>query len=278
MPIENGVGYGDHTQQKQDDFQGLLSLHISVVDGITSKPGKAWQRYYNYIDMNAGPGNQNGIVGSPILFLNRIEQTTIHYQATFIEREQCNAEKLQQLISVRSWHGGIKVVNNDHAMALRNGASPQKSTYGMIYHDPSGSVPDFTLLAELSTRPEFKFIDFVVYLSATNIKRVRRFEQVTGRDAKVKLLTDYLRSINKSTWIIRKPVGRHQWTFAIGSNWVSFPEWKKRGFYQIDTPEGKSMLERLTYTDGELDDMSGQMSFFNQPVPMIDPTETIKIT
>lgn len=263
MPMVNGVGYGDHTLQKQDDFRGLLSLHISIVDGITGKPGNAWQRYYNYIDMNAGAGDQNGIPGSPILFLNQIERTTIPYQATLIEREQCNAEKLQTAINSGQWRGGIKVVNNDHAVALRNGAAPGKSTHGIIYHDPSGTVPDFDLLAELSKKPAFQRIDFVVYLSATNIKRVRRFEQVTGRDAKVKLLTDYLKAINKSTWIIRKPMGRHQWTFAIGSNWVNFPAWEKRGFYKIDTPEGKSMLERLTYTDGELDDMSGQMSFLN---------------
>ena len=124
-------------------------------------------------------------------------------------------------------------------------------------------MPDFDLLAELSKKPAFKYIDFVVYLSATNIKRVRRFEQATGRDAKVKLLTDYMKSIDKSTWIIRKPMGKHQWTFAIGSNWVKFPDWEKRGFYRIDSDEGKSMLERLTYTDGEIDNMSGQMSFFN---------------
>ena len=263
MPIENGVGYGDHTQQKQDDFRGMLSLHINIVDGITQRPGNAWQRYYNYIDMNAGPGNQNGIVGSPILFLNQIERTTIPYQATFIEREPCNVEKLQSAINSKTWRGNVLVVNNDHAVALHNGTAPQRSTHGMIYHDPSGSVPDFDLLAELSKKPAFKYIDFVVYLSATNIKRVRRFEQATGRDAKVKLLTDYMKSIDKSTWIIRKPMGKHQWTFAIGSNWVKFPDWEKRGFYRIDSDEGKSMLERLTYTDGEIDNMSGQMSFFN---------------
>ena len=263
MPIKNGVGYGDHTQQKQDDFRGLLSLHINIVDGITSKPSNAWQRYYSYIDMNAGPGDQNGIIGSPVLFLSQIERTTIPYQATFIEKEQCNAKRLQSAIGGSQWRGNIKVVNSDHAVALRNGAAPNKSTHGIIYHDPSGSVPDFDLLAELSRRQAFQRIDFVIYLSATNIKRVRRFEQATGRGAKVKLLTDYLQSINKSTWIIRKPLGRHQWTFAVGSNWVNFPAWQKRGFYKIDTPEGQAMLERLTYTDSELDDMSGQMSFFS---------------
>lgn len=261
--IQRNVGQGDHTQQKQDDFQDLLSLHIKIVDGITSKPGNAWQRYYTYIDMNAGPGLYNGIVGSPILFLSQIERTSIPYLATLIEEEQCNATELNGRVAPLGSRGTVKVVNDNHDHALRNGAAPVKSTYGMIYHDPNGTVPNFDLLAELSRKPAFQRIDFVVYLSATNIKRVRRFEQATGRDAKVKLLTDYMKSIDKSTWVIRKPVGRHQWTFAMGSNWVNLPDWKKRGFYRIDTPEGKSMLERLTYTDGELDDMSGQMSFFN---------------
>lgn len=257
------VGQGDHTQQKQDDFQSLLSLHIKIVDNITSRPGNAWQRYYSYIDMNAGPGLYDGIVGSPILFLSQIESTSIPYMAIFIEEERCNADELNSRVAPLDLRGAVKVVNDNHDHALRNGAAPTKSTHGMIYHDPNGTVPNFDLLSELSRKPAFQRIDFVVYLSATNIKRVRRFEQATGRDAKVKLLTDYLKSVNKSTWIIRKPIGKHQWTFAIGSNWVNFPAWEKRGFYKIDSPEGKSVLERLTYTDSELDDMSGQMSFFN---------------
>lgn len=257
------VGHGDHTQQKQDDFQALLSLHIKIVDGITSKPDKAWQRYYSYIDMNAGPGLYDGIVGSPILFLSQIECTSIPYTAIFIEEEPCNAAELKNRVAPLTPRGMVNIVNDNHDHALRNGTAPNKSTHGLIYHDPNGTVPNFDLLSELSRKPTFQRIDFVVYLSATNIKRVRRFEQVTGRDAKVMLLTDYLKSINKSTWIVRKPTGKHQWTFAIGSNWVNFPEWKKRGFYQIDTPEGKSVLERLTYTDSELDNLNGQMSFFS---------------
>lgn len=261
MTIRN-VGQGDHTQQKQDDFQGLLSLHIKIVDGITSKPSNAWQRYYTYIDMNAGPGLYNGIVGSPILFLSQIERTSIPYSATLIEEEQCNATELNDRVSLLGYHGIVKVVNDNHDHALRNGAAPTKSTYGMIYHDPNGA-PNFELLAELSRKPAFQRIDFVIYLGATTIKRARGMEKALGKNAKFKLLTDYLNSINKKTWIVRKPVGKNQWTFAVGSNWVNLPDWRKRGFYRIDTPEGKSVLERLTYTDGELDDMSGQMSFLN---------------
>jgi hypothetical protein len=124
-------------------------------------------------------------------------------------------------------------------------------------------MPNFDLLSEISRNPCFQHIDFVIYLGATTIKRVRRAEEATGRDTKAKLLTDYLRSINKTTWIVRKPTGKNQWTFAIGSNWVNFPKWQKHGFYKIDSEEGESVLRRLTYTGGEIDNMSGQMSFFN---------------
>lgn len=262
MPIDKGVGYGDHTQLKQDDFLGLLSLHIKIVDGITSKAKNSWQRYYTYIDMNAGPGIYNGIVGSPMLFLSQIEQTTIPYQATFIEQEQCNADQLSNLIGQRSPRGKVSVVNGSNEHALRNGSAPTKKTFGMIYHDPNG-MPNFDLLSEVSRNQCFQHMDFVIYLGATTIKRVRRAEEVAGSDTKAKLLADYLGSINKATWIIRKPAGRNQWTFAIGSNWVNFPTWQKHGFYKIDSEEGESILKRLTYTNGEIDDMGGQMSFFN---------------
>lgn len=287
MPIENGVGYGDHTADKQNDFKSLLSLHIDIVDGITSKAGKQWQREYTYIDMNAGPGIYNGHIGSPIAFLDKIEKTDIAYSAHFIEMVKSNADTLQDIVRCRDLHGATKVINDDHVNAMKS-LSLLKATYGMVYHDPSGSIPDFDLLSEVSKRSQFRYMDFMVYLSATNIKRVRRFEQATGADAKAKLLTDYLQSVNKKTWIIRKPNGKHQWTFVIGSDWKDFPAWKSRGFYRVDSDEGQSILKFLTYTASELNSMSGQMSldciqtemkqtsFFSLPAPKMESIATTK--
>ena len=40
-------------------------------------------------------------------------------------------------------------------------------------------------------------------------------------------------------------------TFMLGTNWKKFPEWKKEGFYRIDTEEGQRVFRRLNWTAGE---------------------------
>lgn len=279
MPLQNGVGYGDHSAAKQDDFHSLLSLHVGIVDRMTNKPGKNWQRRYTFIDMNAGPGCYDGLIGSPLIFLEEIEKTTIPYRAVFIEREAINADALRDNVGLRSLRHQPLIINDSHANVLRKYIKSQApKTYGLIYHDPSGSVPDFDLLSDASRAPILDYMEFMIYLSATNIKRVRRFQEATNRDAKVKLLIDSLQTINKKTWIIRKPQGRHQWTFVLGSNWSKFPEWEKRGFYRIDSPVGQEILRSLTYTDKELEGMSGQQSFFDLPELQTSHTEIMRST
>jgi hypothetical protein len=62
---------------------------------------------------------------------------------------------------------------------------------------------------------------------------------------------DYIKSIDKKCWIVRKPETQWQWTFLIGSNWVKFPEWKKERFYNLESKEGKEIMERVMYTEEE---------------------------
>jgi three-Cys-motif partner protein len=280
MPSVNGFGYGPHSDAKQDDFRSFLSLHIEIVDRITE--GQEWKRKYTFIDMNAGPGyfdkkakkpvtspNDDTMTGSPIYFLDEIEKTTIRYRAIFIEREKVNSDNLQQIIDQRTLRSAPKIANDDHVNFLKNHImSYTDKTYGLLYHDPTGEVPHFDLLAEASRAPAFGYVDFMIYLSANSIKRVRRMQEAMNQEAKVKLLTDYLKAIKKKIWIIRKPKGNEQWTFALGSNWDNFPDWKKRGFHRIDSRAGEEILESLTYTDKELAARSGQQSLFDLPEMM----------
>lgn len=275
MPLINGVGQGDQSADKQNDFRSLLSLHVDIVDRMTDDPANHWRRKYTFVDMNAGPGIYSGITGSPLIFLDKIEQTSLPYRAVFVEKESVNADALKSNTGKRTLRHAPMIITGDHETILRQYVtSKAPATYGLLYHDPSGSVPNFDLLADVSSYPVLQYMEIMIYLSATNIKRVRRYEQVTGRDAQVKLLTDYIRSIQKSTWIIRKPQGRHQWTFALGSNWKRFPAWENLGFYRVDSPAGQDILRRLTYTDSELEAMNGQQSFFDSPAlatPTIAP-------
>jgi len=249
MPTINGVGFGDHSQDKQDDFRRMIRFHLGLVDHIEQQ----WNdRRYTYIDMNAGPGQYEGITGSPLIFLDECVKIGIPYDATFIELDEINANALRYHIKA-----DVTVTNSDHALALRSYRNQPPLGLGLLYHDPTGVVPAFDLLAEVSRYPSLKKIDFMIYLSATNIKRVRLASQTDD----VKCLDTYLEAIDKRVWIVRKPRGKEQWTFVIGSNWGDFPDWKKRQFYSVFSPEGKNILDRLTYTETELSKVNGQQVF-----------------
>ncbi len=246
MPEINGVGFGEQSNDKQDDFRNVIRLHLNIVNNIT----REWKnRRYTYIDMNAGPGQYEGITGSPLIFLDECSRVGLPFDATFIECVEVNANALRYLVGKSG-----TVINQDHQVTLRTYRNAPSLGLGLIYHDPTGVIPSFDLLAEISRYPAFAKTDIMVYLSATNIKRVRLAE----RNDKTKCLDEYLRAIDKKAWIVRKPQGKHQWTFVIGSNWVKFPDWKNRGFYNVFSPEGQSVLDRLTYTENELSHINGQ--------------------
>jgi len=59
-------------------------------------------------------------------------------------------------------------------------------------------------------------------------------------------------SIDKRVWLVRQCSGRHQWTFLLGTNWDSFPEFHNHGFFKADSPVGQQVLEQLDNTATEL--------------------------
>lgn len=278
MPLFNGAGYGDTTQGKQDDFRDMIALHINIVDRITEAKENQWRRRYTYIDTNAGPGFYKGLTGSPLHFLDEIEKTTIPYKAIFVEKEIVNAQSLDQIIQQRSLRHPPTIINDCNENALRSYVREnQQATYGMIYHDPNGE-PSFDLLAEVSKSPSIRIMDIMISVGACLIKRKRGEEKSRKGYTDIVRFNDGISTINKTTWIIRKPQGSKQWTFAIGSNWSNFPDWKKRGFYRLDSEMGQAILHELTYTDEERNAMSGQQSFFDLPELQTHPTEHTKNT
>jgi hypothetical protein len=60
-------------------------------------------------------------------------------------------------------------------------------------------------------------MDCLAYLSATNYKRTR------GAGFSDGYLLDDLKAIGKAYIQLREPMGRHQWTFGIATNWKDFP-------------------------------------------------------
>lgn len=254
MPVMNGIGFGDHTLRKLEDFGTYLGIHMAICKRILHK--HHWYDWrYHYFDINAGCGIYEGLTGSPIIALAKARAGGLQMQAYFVEIDAENCRRLEAHVeSHLSSNVAVQVINDDHAAFLHSFIHEPRADpkLGVLYHDPSGDVPSFDALVDASSNPAFRHIDFLIYLSATNIKRVRgKF----GRDH-TQLLTDYLHAIEKpyNNWIIRKPSGRHQWTFLMGSTWDGLPEYKSRGFYRVNSPEGQAILYDLTYSKKELPD------------------------
>jgi hypothetical protein len=61
-----------------------------------------------------------------------------------------------------------------------------------------------------------------------------------------------IRDVPKRYWLIREPYYQHQWTFLIGTNWDTFPDFSRHGFVTIDSPHGREIMRLISYARGHL--------------------------
>jgi len=214
-------------------------MHVSICDD------KKWARDYRYIDMNAGPGIAPicKLDGSPLLFL-AAATTARHlpYRALLVEQDQASADQLRARVA---GYGRAEVRCGDHKVIVPAYiAGLTRSPSGLIYHDPNGR-PSFQALSEVFVQPQAKRLDLLLYCGAAWIKRWNGW--YFNRSRPDFTLQAGLDAINKDYYIIREPIDSAQWTYIIATNWSDFPKWKKQGFYDITSREGKAILAKLNY-------------------------------
>jgi len=247
MPVIDGVGISDHTPLKESGLGCILRMHMRVTKSIIAKRESFAHPDYHWFDINAGFGQYPECPGSPLVFLNEAKQIGITYQATFIEQDATNVSRLASCIGDNR---NVTILCGDNMRLLPIVAgqlSGRRQHYGMLYTDPNG-IPSFDLLSGVSRFPVLRKVDFLIYVSATSIKRSRR-----AHPDKYVGLTEYLATIDKRHWLLRdiSTVGAHQWTFLLGTNWDGFPEYRKEGFYRADTKDGKAIMNILATTQEE---------------------------
>jgi hypothetical protein len=251
MPVENGVGYGQHTQQKQADFRYLVGCHLLVFGCMVAKAarnGKVWPPpEYWYFDINAGMGccPGDGEPGSPVIFAQEACDKGVPVRSMLYELEPSNCAALA---SCMTQFGGVHIHQGDHRETLLPSVPDvDRPRLGLLYCDPSGTYPPFDLLAEFASNKLTERIDLLVYLNATNIKRVHSVHGEKG----YKRLDEALSSIPKEAWVIRESAGHEQWTFAFGSRWDGIKRLRLPGFHPIGSPEGQAILHKLTFPEGK---------------------------
>lgn len=260
MPKINGIGYSESTGIKQASFRKIIKTHIQCCEKIINRWSNLKQPWcednYTYIDLNAGSGRNpgNGSPGSPLIFINEAKKyKRLNFQVNLYEINRVNLSNLmrqQELIPILipkniriSYHFGDNKIRFPETFGFQG-----KKKFGVIYNDPSGKIPDFKILAEASFI--FDKMDIFINCPATTIKRRCGLASIKNKGLDIRL-SEYLKLIDKKYWILREPTGYHQWTFLIGTNWDSFPVYKKLGFYSIESEEGQKILYNLNYSEKE---------------------------
>ena len=64
-------------------------------------------------------------------------------------------------------------------------------------------------------------------------------------------LIDELRTVNKTKWLIRKPVGDQHHTFLLGTNRNNYPDWQPHEFYHLDSAQGAAILDVVSHSVNE---------------------------
>lgn len=219
---------------------------------MTKWRGKGWvDDAYYYFDLNAGPGLTHDYAGSPAIFLQEASKyPSMKVHATLIEVRKDNTEALAKVLA--PYHSSTRIFDirhGDHNDVLPEYfVGQRKKRLGLVYTDPTGSIPPFDLLAEMSKVSCYAKTDFLISCAATTIKRARGCSVCHQN----KHLVYFLGAIDKQYWNVREPLGRHQWTLLIGSNWNAYPTFKHLGFYSASSEKGKAILERLNYSSKEL--------------------------
>lgn len=249
------------TEQKERHFRGLQRTHAGICKGIFAKLRSPLP--YLYIDLNGGRGNleYKGRVfpGSPLIAREELDTADLPYRALHFECVPSEADLLEKALADRGWPpGSVQRIRFEEGVPLwLDGLGRREAwRFGLVYSDPINDpipVATFNLIAARLPR-----VDLLSYVSATNqYKRANANGAGHGRR-----LAEDVQAVNKRYALIREPRRAEQYTFILWSNWDQLFDWKREGFYRLDSGRGQEILTVADNTIKELHDKR------NTPLPL----------
>jgi three-Cys-motif partner protein len=258
MPVFVGQGQSAATEAKERGLGAAFATNLRI---FNSRFGNDRRAIYMHFDLNCGSGTNEevGCDGSPIAFLHAARRADVQrYMASFIDRDTKAVKDLLACKEVSEddrcfvHHGDNGEYIDVIPDIISNRRERPEFAIGSVLCDPNGTDIPVARLAQLSVAcPR---LDIFLNWNSAAYKR-QRGAKGTLRDA--------VDAIGKKHWLIRAPLGIHQFTVLIGRN-VAVNDHKSEGFYHLQSERGQEIFDRCNLTRGEFQEnaIRGQGKLF----------------
>lgn len=252
-------GQSDATESKERGLSQLLELNMRLAKPpIKRAMSKRKNARYWHFDLHAGSGwnHEQKVMGSPIVFVNRIHRHELPYSAHFAEIDEGRATELAARPEIAN-RSGCKVHvgdNKELCQIIPDLISQHEQpghALGSVFIDPSVPTNETPWTELQGVFQQCQKLDVIINFPANGMKRI-------GRDHKQYININQLPEIfDKEHWLVRQVVGKWQWCMVIGRNFPS-GDWRSVGFEHWDSPMGQEIRDRAYYKKKEIDGIVAQ--------------------
>jgi hypothetical protein len=246
-------GWSNETIIKPEILAEIGELLFSIVGKIHARNGSLTPTFpFTYLDLTGGPGLHEGDVGgAAAIFHSMLQECSFAWVMHVIEERAGEYRKLQSLFidepDVHCHRGASETIAPHILGSLRY------SPFGLICLDPNGcGMREQRIIKMVAACPQTRRMDWLLHLASRTIKRVRRCQD-TQFDLE---LADLISLTGKRRALIkRSPSGtKHDWVylFLTSADDSTIRQWKKRGWYDVGSIEGRQVFRSANYTIDEL--------------------------
>lgn len=245
MTIKSCIGRSEVTDLKHAQFREIVRAHLAIFGAVKNKWSGWVTPTYHYYDTHAGVGvYDDGTLGSPVIFMQEAERAGEKFLARFIEQSSRNCKRLASHTDSR-----CEITHGEYEHVLSSEKTFDKTAIGLLFCDPNGCFDEHALAAFAKRFPR---VDILINVNGSGIKRA----SVKYGETRIK---SKLSAVSKKHWIIRKPYGKWQFSFALGTDWSPMRDkFQKHAMHDIESDAGGYYLDLLERTNGErLQDVQG---------------------
>lgn len=243
-------GQSDATIMKE---QGIVAAAVGVSAKIHAH--KFGRRYPFWIfDLFCGSGynDRAECVGSPIAMWRAAVSLGVAPRMHCVDINADSLARLSTEADIRGrigsdvfLHHGDNSLFHEQAASIVSARENAQRAMGLALFDPNDSRINLESLSGFSR--SLPCVDIVINYSGAAVKRA------VGGGAQRSDLDDMLLAANKRHWLVRRPIGRWQWSLLIGRN-IQVGDYRSMGFEHLDGERGSYIARTLTHTRAELQD------------------------